>query len=255
MKKSLWRAKLGAFGLHILFSATIIGVFMIMVTQFWFPGALFSFENVWEGLRILIPVDAILGPLLTLIIFVPGKKGLKFDLSVIASLQIAALIYGGWSIYGARPEVIAWVGDRFEVVTASSYDKSKFPAQEFKPEHQGYPLMVYPLPAQTDEELSKFVRNNVQYQLIAERYRPLATHIDVVMERAMNIDFIKPETAEEIAIFEQFKKTFDPEKEALFRLQSTTRDFMILVLDTETLTISGYLELDPWEVYQPSTTL
>ncbi|MEL0067713.1 MAG: hypothetical protein VW874_05560, partial [Gammaproteobacteria bacterium] len=69
----LWRSKLKAFAAHILFSAALIGVFMYVVMGHWFPGYLFEFENVWEGLRILVPVDAILGPILTLIIFVPGK--------------------------------------------------------------------------------------------------------------------------------------------------------------------------------------
>ena len=54
---------------------------MYVIMSHWFPGYLFELENVWQGLRILVPVDAILGPLLTLIIFVPGKKGLKGDFS------------------------------------------------------------------------------------------------------------------------------------------------------------------------------
>lgn len=35
-----------------------------------------------------------MGPLITLIIFKPGKKGLKLDLATIAVLQVAALAYG-----------------------------------------------------------------------------------------------------------------------------------------------------------------
>ncbi len=76
----LWRSKLYAFSIHLLFSATIIGIFMLIVTKFWFPDILFALENVWQGLQILIPTDAILGPVLTLVLFVPGKKGLVGDL-------------------------------------------------------------------------------------------------------------------------------------------------------------------------------
>ena len=109
----LWKAKLAAFSVHIVFSATIIGIFMAFVTQIWFPGLLFKLEDVWEGLRILVPVDAILGPILTLILFVPGKKGLVGDLVIIALIQIAALIYGAYTIYDQRPEAIVFAGDQW----------------------------------------------------------------------------------------------------------------------------------------------
>jgi hypothetical protein len=39
--------------------------------------------------------DLALGPLLTLIVFEPGKPSLKFDLSCIVLLQLGALLYGG----------------------------------------------------------------------------------------------------------------------------------------------------------------
>ena len=38
-----------------------------------------------------VSVDVTLGPLITLIIFKPGKKGLLFDLVVIGMMQSAAL--------------------------------------------------------------------------------------------------------------------------------------------------------------------
>ena len=43
---------------------------------------------------LMIGVDVVIGPLLTLIVFDPKKKHLKFDLVVIAALQLAALAYG-----------------------------------------------------------------------------------------------------------------------------------------------------------------
>jgi hypothetical protein len=115
----LWRMKLKAFTIHLLLSVFIISLFLLVVTQFWYPGLLFNLENVWQGLEILIPVDAILGPVLTLILFAPGKKNLKLDLSVIALIQIGALFYGGMLIYQQRPVALAFVVDRFETVLAN----------------------------------------------------------------------------------------------------------------------------------------
>ena len=41
-----------------------------------------------------IGVAVVIGSLITLVIFDPKKKALKFDLSVIAALHLAALAYG-----------------------------------------------------------------------------------------------------------------------------------------------------------------
>jgi hypothetical protein len=59
-----------------------------------------------------------LGPLITLIIFKPGKWGLRFDLTVIGVLQVAALVYGLHAIAESRPVYITFVKDRFELVRA-----------------------------------------------------------------------------------------------------------------------------------------
>lgn len=248
--KKLWKAKLGAFGIHILFSASIISIFMLIITQLWFPDELFNFENVWEGLRILVPVDAIIGPLLTLVIFVPGKKGLKMDLSIIVSLQIAALVYGASTIYSSRPEILAFVGDRFEVITRASYNASKIDRQYLKQINNSYPALVYPLPAQNPDELSHFVIENVQYQLMSDRYRPLNHFHDKVMSRSLDIDRLEPTLPDDIAKLNSFRKTYNSEQHALFILQGTTKDFIIVSLNMKSYEVAGYLTLDPWEVYK-----
>ena len=73
-------------------------------------------------LRLLIGVDVVLGPLITLIIFDPEKPRLKYDLAVIAVLQFAALAYGSYVMFEARPVYNVFVGDRFETVAANAID-------------------------------------------------------------------------------------------------------------------------------------
>lgn len=58
----------------------------------------------------------ILGPLLGLLVYKEGKKTLKFDLSVIVLIQIAALGFGIFSISEGRLVWIAYNVDRFELV-------------------------------------------------------------------------------------------------------------------------------------------
>lgn len=60
--------------------------------------------------------------LLTLIVFKSGKPSLKFDLSCIVLMQLAALIYGGTIIYQQRPEFVVFGTDRFTTVTAADVE-------------------------------------------------------------------------------------------------------------------------------------
>ena len=54
-------------------------------------------------MRIIIGIDLILGPLLTLIVFKAEKPGLKFDLTAIGTLQAACLAAGLYIVYSERP--------------------------------------------------------------------------------------------------------------------------------------------------------
>ncbi len=247
----LWRSKLTAFSIHLLFSATIIGIFMLIVTKLWFPGILFALENVWQGLQILIPVDAILGPILTLILFVPGKKGLLGDLIIVALIQVFALVYGGYTIYNQRPEIIVFAGDRFEIIPSSKFDRDNFQPQHFKDTESTFPFILYSLPAQSKEEQSEFVVNNVQYQKMSERYRPITDYLEVVRTKALQLSKFVPDDDQSIANLEHFKTQYDINKTLLFVLEGTASEATIIALNSDDLTIVGYLDLNPWTEYHP----
>ena len=66
-----------------------------------------------------------LGPLLTLVVFKSGKRGMKFDLAVIGLVQLAALIYGAHIVFLARPAFIVFVKDRFEMVAVVDLDPAE----------------------------------------------------------------------------------------------------------------------------------
>ena len=115
-----WKASL----IHLGISATIgIGVIALMLLL-WYPRPYFSAMGGDTLILLLIGVDVVIGPLITLIIFDPKKKGLKFDLSVIATLQLAALAYGCNVMFVARPVYNVYVVDRFETVAANQVDEA-----------------------------------------------------------------------------------------------------------------------------------
>lgn len=107
-----------ASGMHLLISAAIAAGVLTLMLAVWYPQPLFEASGGNDLALILIGVDVVMGPLLTLIVFKAGKRGLKFDLAAIAVLQLAALLYGCHVIYLARPAFVVFVKDRFEVVSA-----------------------------------------------------------------------------------------------------------------------------------------
>lgn len=93
-----------AFAVHLGVSLVIFLILAALIFFYWFPGVLRIADPNWQTILLLIAVvDLVLGPALTLIVFNPQKKSLKADLSVIALIQTAALIYGIYSIHTTRP--------------------------------------------------------------------------------------------------------------------------------------------------------
>lgn len=109
-----------AFAIHLVISLVIFFIILVCITQYWYPGILFDTGNGWKAIGMIVGIDLILGPLLTLIVFNPQKNSLKFDLSIIALIQTAALIYGTWTIQQTRPVALAFINSYFTTIFANS---------------------------------------------------------------------------------------------------------------------------------------
>lgn len=108
-----------ASALHLAISLLIGLAFVALTRWVWYPGPLFDVSGAVGLLTILIPADIVLGPLLTLLVFKSGKPSLKFDLTVIALVQTAALFYGAWTIAEARPAYVVFFGNQLKVVRST----------------------------------------------------------------------------------------------------------------------------------------
>lgn len=120
-------SRLKAFSLHFVGSALVMLLIFALVRWVWYPGPLFFAANGLNLLGIIIPVDMVLGPLITLIIFAPHKKEMikiKRDMAVILLVQITFAAYGVFSIFSARPVYMALVEDKFALVTANEVDEA-----------------------------------------------------------------------------------------------------------------------------------
>ncbi|MEM8547120.1 MAG: hypothetical protein AAGF46_03050, partial [Pseudomonadota bacterium] len=100
---------------HFLISLFIVSTVLLLVFLVWYPSPYFQILGPAAVLKTLVGVDLVLGPLLTVILYKPGKKGLWFDMGFIAVVQAAALIYGTSVLYQERPQYVIFAVDRFVV--------------------------------------------------------------------------------------------------------------------------------------------
>ena len=103
---------------HLAISAAVGIALFAMVWFVWYPAPTLVVIGGHSIFLLLIAIDVVLGPLLTLIVFKAGKRTLKFDLAVIATLQVVAMVYGVKSLLEARPVFVAALGDKFQVIQA-----------------------------------------------------------------------------------------------------------------------------------------
>ncbi len=129
-----WKAA----GLHLAASALVALTVVLLVLALWYPAPYFSSMGGETLLRLLIGVDVVLGPLITLIIFDTRKPELKRDLAIIVAVQLAALAYGGYVMFEARPVYNVFSGDRFRAVPANSIDAAS--RERAAPEFRSFPL-------------------------------------------------------------------------------------------------------------------
>lgn len=112
-----------AFGIHLAISLALLGLLLYVLLAHWFPGHLFDTDGGWQALQIIIAVDMVLGPALTLVAAAPAKptRALRTDFTIIAMIQAAALVFGTWTAWNNRPYAMLWLDGGFNSMPYSAF--------------------------------------------------------------------------------------------------------------------------------------
>lgn len=121
-----WKAA----GIHLLISAAVVGALGGLMLSTWYARGLFQFAHADRLLLLVGGIDVIAGPLLTLLIYRVGKKGLKLDLGLIALAQIAFLGYGLSVVWASRPVFLVALPQRIQLVFAHEIGADALPVSE-----------------------------------------------------------------------------------------------------------------------------
>lgn len=137
----MWNGKLAAASIHLALSLAIAALVAAFVFLVWYPS---PYDILSKGTRLfllIVAVDVSLGPLITLVVFNCNKprRELRWDLTVVAALQLGALAYGLWTVAIARPVALVFEIDRFRIVHAADIDPAEL--SKAPPEASKLPLM------------------------------------------------------------------------------------------------------------------
>ncbi len=235
---SRWQAS----GLHLLISAAIAAIAVAIMLGVWYPPPLFTAEGGSGLLIILVAVDIVIGPLITLIIFKAGKRGLRFDLAVIGIVQVSALVYGCYVMFVARPVFIAFVVDQFETVRAIELDDADL-AKARHPEFRslsitGPVLMAVEPPADENERMQrtfetlgggKDLRHHPQY------YVPYAGYKAQVVKKSQPLESARKQDKEMAGMMEKYLAGSGRKASELrYAPLRTRRGFGVVLIDAAT---------------------
>lgn len=182
-----------------MLSAVIAAVCAVVVFFLLYPG---DYKNICGGRELfllLTSVDVVLGPFLTFTVFSPKKsrRELTKDLSVVALLQIAALMYGLWTVYVARPVYLVHEVDRFQVVTATDLDAKELAdaLPEFRTPARWGVEVIGVRQARNEEEKLKSLDQALAGKDVAMRpgwWVPLgAQHIEIMTQKGKPLSSLK----------------------------------------------------------------
>jgi hypothetical protein len=109
----------------------------------WYPYPFWEFGKSGKFALSLILAAGFAGPALTWVVYKKGKWGLRFDLWVIAIVQLAAMAWGMLSLYQNRPFWMVYTVDRFEVLSMRDIDLGWVTDPKFLDKPFVGPLMVF----------------------------------------------------------------------------------------------------------------
>lgn len=121
--------RLKASAIHFSVCMVIAAFVALIIFGVWYTYPYREISGGRDLLLTLVAVDVVLGPLITLMIFDRAKPWveLRRDLFIVALIQLAALSYGLWTVFVARPVHLVFEIDRFRVVHAIDVDDTLLP--------------------------------------------------------------------------------------------------------------------------------
>ena len=252
---------LRAGALHLLLSASVAGLVALLVFGAWFPGPLRTLTGGAELFWLLVGVDVVCGPLLTLVVFNPAKPRteLRRDLALVVLIQLLALGYGVHSLSYARPVALVYEVDRFRSVSFADLDEAENDQVPdwAQPWGLSHPRTVGIRKATSSDEMMGSVDASLQGVEPSQRpswWQDYALSVPQVLQRARPLAELRSKHPQQSALIDtavaqaiaapQTGETADSTALRWLPLVSRRATDWVVLLDPVTGRVRGYAHLD-----------
>jgi hypothetical protein len=239
--------------IHLATSIAVAAAIFLPIYFVWFPGVLFESAGGRELFLLIACVDVTLGPLVTTIVYRHGKRGMKFDLVVIAILQLTALGYGVSVLFESRPVFIVYVKDRFELVRASEVSESDMgvttPATRGPFSVTGPMLVGARLPSDPEERYKLSISGlaGVDVQRYPQYYVPYEQVRGEARELAKPIARLRQLNPDAKGVIDRVVAANGPEDGLAFLPMRAGKRDLSVIISKRTGDVLAYLSQRPWE--------
>ena len=175
-----FRAALQSASFHLMCSVGVALLAAAAVFGLWYPFPYRELSGGRELFLLVVAVDVVCGPLLTMVLFNPAKPRAELwrDLGLVALIQLSALGFGVHTVWQARPLFLVQEIDRFKVIAGPMLDEAAVAALPvaLQPHWWKRPLTVAirePIDAQERQKVMfESVQGGRDYGERAEFYLP-----------------------------------------------------------------------------------
>lgn len=252
MQMILFQSKLRAFLLHLSLSAIVGALAAALVLGLWFPYPYREMAGGFELFLLVFVVDICCGPLLTFVVFNSAKPRAELlkDLSVIAVMQLAALIYGIYVVSVARPVYLVFEVDRYRIVSVADIELSELENAQADLQQlsfTGPKLISVRVPRPGDEDFVRAVELGIQGIEISfqpKYWVPYSTAKGEVLKRTKSIDDLKQKNPDRTELILSEVKKIGLTESALgyIPLQGRTPVDWVALIDQSNANIVGFVK-------------
>jgi hypothetical protein len=192
------------------------------------------------------------GPFLTWLVYSKGKRGLVLDLSVIATIQLAAIAWGTLSLYQNRPLFMVYTVDRFEVFSERDVDLTWVTDPRFLDKPFVGPMLLYANLPSDPATYQKFLQEVMfegqpDLQFRAEFWSPYTERQQLVLQKSKSLEALlvaRPDSAQTIG--KLVKDNGGDINQLLFVPAILKHGEFAVILDALSGEVLDTLVIDPW---------
>ncbi|MCW5256525.1 TfpX/TfpZ family type IV pilin accessory protein [Verminephrobacter aporrectodeae] len=249
-----WKGRLRASGIHLGISLGIATLAAVLVFGLWYP---YPYREISGGRSLfvlLVSVDVVMGPLITLTIFNRAKprRELLMDLTVVGLLQLAALGYGLWTVFVARPVHLAFEYSRMSVVHAIDVDPDLLakapPALQKLPITGPTLIALRPFKDASEQfEATMSAIGGVPLSARSDLWQSYASSTADILKEAKPVTNLRTRFADQTALIDRaVEDTGKPASQLRYLPLVGRNKAWTMLLDASSAEPLGFLPLDPF---------